>query len=312
MPSIEDGRTQSSKVIIVSGGPDKQELFETMSESFHSQMSEMPAQDKIVSYSNRFIGFLDILGFKEILKDAAKSSPNDLFHSIVDSYWFFSASAALDFQIMSDSVIISSRDEHPASFISIANATNNLRNSFLERGILLRGAISFGPHFQSHGICISPALVEAYEVETQLAKDPRIVCSRSALDRVLPTLSVGKSGRTGIVGPYGFHVTRDQMPVADVDGVMIVEFLPDTLEAYFLRTGHHHDPSYKFNQEQISHCSIAGRGLLTRWKLGLTKAQARCKNAEHKQKVDYLVTKWNRYIRSFKKLSDSEKETYVL
>jgi hypothetical protein len=286
--------------------------FENDTKSFMARMGVMPRTDENASYSPRFVAFLDILGFKDIISEMAENSPNELFHAIVDSYWFHSSTATVDFQLLSDSILITSKDSEPASFTSIANVANNLRNSFLERGILVRGAISFGNHFHAHGILISPALIEAFELESKAAIYPRILCAASVLSCVVPCVSENANGRPGIRGPKGFHVMRDQLPVKDFDGMEVLEFLPDTLEPYFLRTGHHHEPAYTPTQDQIRHFRTVGRQLLMRWRGGLEKAYLRCKDPRHTQKANYLVEKWNNYIRSFTELSIEEKDSYLL
>lgn len=288
--------------------------LEDRGSAFMARIAAMPARAMIASYENRFVALLDILGFREALANFAVHSPNELFHAIVDSHWFHAATTegACDFQLFSDSIIVNSKDDQASSFISVANLVNNLRNSFLERGIVLRGAIAFGRHFNKHGICISPALVEAHDLEKMKAVSARILVSETAAERVLQAVTRNAKGRCGIAGPRWFHVARDQLPVRDTDDLMVVEFLPDTLEAYFLRTGHHHDPDYTPTAEQIEHLQNVGPQLLMRWKGGLEQAQARCRKPEHQQKVDYLVAKWNKYIESFKCLSDSEKSSFLI
>jgi hypothetical protein len=281
---------------------------------FLNRMASMPPQGEVASYANRFVAFLDVLGFREALSTLAAESPNELFHVMVDSHWFQAASSArtCEFQLFSDSIIVSTKDDHPSSFISLANLINGLRNSFLERGLLVRGAVAFGQHFNKHGICISPALVEAYELENRSAIYPRFVVSTTAAELVQRSITLNAARRQGIAGPRWFHVARDQLPVRDADGSMIVEFLPDTLEPYFLRTGHHHDPSYTPTADQLKHLRTEGPKLLLRWKDGLKNARARCKTPRHSEKVEYLIEKWNSYIRSFKELSNDERKGFVV
>lgn len=52
------------------------------------------------------------------------------------------------------------------------------------RGDFVRGAIAIGPFWFEEDILLSPALVEAYEAETSLAKNPVIVLKRSVADAV--------------------------------------------------------------------------------------------------------------------------------
>ena len=279
---------------------------------FMERMGQAPERSMIGSYQKRFVAFIDILGFRNIIQGAAKDSPDKLFHEIVDSYWFFSATASVTIRLISDTVLLISNDDLPSSYISIANVANNIRNSFLQRGFLLRGAIAYGNHFESHGICISPTLIAAYELEQCKADVARIVCAQDVVDYVAPCVTSNDRGRRGIVGPHGFHDVRDQMPVADFDGKFVLEFLPDTLEAYFLRTGHHHDPNYNSTTEQVEHFRTAGPTLLTLWRAGLESAAKACQTDRHRIKANYLIEKWNSYIRSFRLLSEQQKEAYQL
>jgi hypothetical protein len=291
---------------------DARRILEKRAQFFQEQMRRMPSHEKTAEYTNRFVAFIDILGFRSIVRETEGASPNELFHSVVDSYWFASATATVSLRILSDSILMVSKDEQAASFIEIANTVNAVRNSFLERGILLRGGISYGNHFESDEICISPALIDAYELENTRAAYPRIICSSAVLDFVLPAVSRTRSGRDAIIGPFGNHVLRDQLPVPDFDRVPIIEFLPDTLEAYFLRTGHHHDPSVRPTSEQLQHFKSAGLEQLTRLRAGIELARQRCSIPVHRQKVDYLIEKWNSYILTFVELSNFDKNSQLL
>jgi hypothetical protein len=281
-------------------------------EHFTARMREMPRADEVVEYSQRFIVFLDILGFRNILEQSAKESPNTLFHDIVDSQWFHAATTSVDIEIISDSIIITSKDDHPASFIRVAFAANSLRDSFLERGILLRGGIAFGNHFHAHGIRISPVLVEAYEAETKIAIFPRIICAASALDRFAPALTQNGKGRSGIPKPPHFHVIRDEAPQIDFDGQHVLPFLPDTLEVYFLRTGHHHDPSYASTAEQVTHFTTVRPQRLDRWRKGIEIARSRCGDDRQKEKLNYIIGKWNEYMNSFNNFSADKIKSFLV
>jgi hypothetical protein len=60
---------------------------------------------------------------------------------------------------------------------------------FVIQGVFLRGAATIGPHHHSVDMDYGPALTEAAEMEDQLARFPRIVLSRSLVDRLM--LSTG-------------------------------------------------------------------------------------------------------------------------
>ena len=160
--------------------------------------------DRAAEYSQRFVAFLDILGFRDHLKTL--KSPDPLFQMMTasDSYRELSN---VEMEWLGDAVILCSRDDHPASFIQISYVANALRYFFLARGFLIRGGVVFTADFHNEKVWISPALAEAYELESSTAIYPRIVCSTSVAERVLPAVaSSPESGRKGIARPPRFHV----------------------------------------------------------------------------------------------------------
>ncbi|HMK49111.1 MAG TPA: hypothetical protein VK435_03585, partial [Thermodesulfovibrionales bacterium] len=56
----------------------------------------------------------------------------------------------------------------------------------LQEGILCRGGLAYGKHFSKEGFLFSNALIDAYNLERQVAKYPRIVVSRDLMDDIYP------------------------------------------------------------------------------------------------------------------------------
>lgn len=153
---------------------------------------------------NRYCAFIDILGFKNKMKnfeDALKyyQSYFQTFHSLdqmhnqlinsVNSNLPESQNydSSLQTCCFSDSIIISSLD-WKSLFFKICN----IMSYMLEFGFLFRGGIGFGKHYSnisSHEMqLVSEGLVQAVEIESKIAKYPRIVLHESALNEILTSL----------------------------------------------------------------------------------------------------------------------------
>lgn len=84
-------------------------------------------------------------------------------------------------------------------------------------GFFVRGAITVGPHFMDKYAVFGPALVEAYELETQRAVYPRIILSERA--RALVKHHVGYYAGGAINAPH------DSELLVDDDGEWFVNYL---------------------------------------------------------------------------------------
>lgn len=76
----------------------------------------------------------------------------------------------------SDSIVLSSPFviERLPLFI---DAISNWQRNLLVNGFLCRGGITFGKHFISNNFLFSKALIDAYYMESNLAKQPRVIIS---------------------------------------------------------------------------------------------------------------------------------------
>jgi hypothetical protein len=136
-----------------------------------------------------FVAFLDILGFSNMVKFDFESSSqyktylNKLFQ--IYNYTSKLHDSNLDLNVMqfSDSIVLSVpfSKEFFSSFISvIAKYQYDL---FCE-GILCRGGIAYGKHFFQEGFLFSNGLIDAYKIESETAKHPRIVVSTDLIELI--------------------------------------------------------------------------------------------------------------------------------
>lgn len=144
----------------------------------------------IINYQNRVVFFFDILGFRDLIETNQKVKGSDCttiyeVFNFIDNFYQdeidekYSETKQITF--FSDSVIISFVEDEPDQvFKTVADIQILLVNLVL-KGIVMRGAISYGQLFHNEKFLFGPAFVEAYLIETNKAKYPRIVCESSII-----------------------------------------------------------------------------------------------------------------------------------
>ena len=142
----------------------------------------------MTEYSHCYFAFIDLLGFKEIVKKKTCSEIVTIFDEVKKRY---SINRVLDdddgvpvippkdihYYIMSDSICIYINDDIPSALPILVCLCMNLqvRMLCLDTPILVRGSISKGDIYEDDGVLFGPALVEAYMRSEKLAHVPRIV-----------------------------------------------------------------------------------------------------------------------------------------
>lgn len=144
-------------------------------------MVKQKKKAKTKQYEQRIILFLDFLGFKEIVESTVRDPNNlrslltaiDRLHDIgredADLYKTRSITT------FSDSVVLSyATHEQSAVFyllLDIAFAVIDLAI----QGYLVRGAVTVGDLVHTKRYLVGPAMVSAYEMESKIAKSPRVL-----------------------------------------------------------------------------------------------------------------------------------------
>lgn len=186
----------------------------------------MTAYTGEIKYENRLVAFIDILGFKDIIKDSEQNA--DKLRLIYDSLLFLKSKekpaewslqfieieedaqkrGVENFDIInktsctcfSDSIVVSVQigDNNINEMTStlIANLSF-IGAKLMTEGILLRGAITIGNIIhQDNGLVMGQALIDAYQLEINIVKNPRIILS----DKLLKQLN------------YPFLMKKDRYP----------------------------------------------------------------------------------------------------
>ena len=199
----------------------------TMAETpeFASHVPDAPG------FENRFVAFLDILGWRSFTNRAAELNwlRNFLFLAITDLHATTkgrltnvlntgrTVQATLDAQVsqFSDTIVISANatsDEHAAfGFLLEVGA---VCRGCLFYGLLLRGGISIGPMYHRDSLAFGPALTEAYDLESKVARFPRVVLHPNWYDHASDVPSLVDSDI------QTYHVLRK----AD-DGLFFLDYL---------------------------------------------------------------------------------------
>lgn len=179
---------------------------------FHEPNSEPILQKAIVA-------FIDVLGFKELVKDAKDNNESqELFEKFYEtlknswlshldnwreelySYPFIGGNQdSYKFRIFTDCVLIGcpikkyeSRDNQEAKsrddygqaekFFNIFNDLALFQSQLIENNFFIRGAVTIGELYMDDDIIYGYAGIEAYEAEAKNAIYPRIILTESAIN----------------------------------------------------------------------------------------------------------------------------------
>jgi hypothetical protein len=162
-----------------------------------------------------FVAFLDLLGFSNMVKSdcEAPSYSNSFIKKLFDVYRYTNevhkGRENIDIIQFSDSIVFSmpySKEKFP-SFIDIISL---FQYNLFKQGLLCRGGVAYGKHFSREGFLFSNGLIEAYRLENNYAKYPRIIISKDLLDLI-----------------YNDNITEAVSMIKENDELFFIDFLND-------------------------------------------------------------------------------------
>lgn len=243
---------------------------------------------KRAPFENRYLAFVDILGFRSVVERMPKESR--LFFTIRDALKSLDRQAMqfqkyrsarnskrrkllrsgrvplfwdtdLQMTAFSDCYVIS--ETSPAWHVLAA--VQALGAHLLAEGVLTRGAVVQGKVYHRGRVLFGPAVIEAYELEKEVAKYPRILVTDAVREAT-----------------WGYHqgVCRSRLFRQDVDGCWFVNVLAPPLSRWGALTP---AASHKDLQEflrQVRH-SLKGH------------VEQSERNLAHRSKVSWLVHQFN-------------------
>jgi hypothetical protein len=140
--------------------------------------------------SYHYVAFIDLLGFSAMVEADCNGPTNniryfpklfDIHKTITTLTGMIPGSSLTQF---SDCIVIAV----PFGLQPFSEALGLIaRYQFLllQEGILCRGGISYGKHFQEHTFLFSEGLIRAYRIESEQAKYPRIVIDKDVIELVI-------------------------------------------------------------------------------------------------------------------------------
>lgn len=186
-------------------------------------------ETETIEYQNCFVAFLDILGFSTKVMDSADS--NEKLKVLVDSLSIcgkFSSRSKkstkhgvipMQSRFFSDSIVFFTKEDE-RYLVQLFFLIRYLQDRLWKMGICLRGAIASGEMFwpeKEAGITVGPALIEAYELESNIAIYPRILISRK--------LSTYINDRVIEADPFGLNGELKDLIRQDEDGMCFLDLL---------------------------------------------------------------------------------------
>ena len=165
-----------------------------------------------MSYSKKYVAFLDIPGFKEVSKNSEKETGN-IVRTTQDFAQFIGEIAKkydnngkeIVIMTFSDSIYMSYPEGQGAALIC---DIQQLQQQLAVQGYFFRGGVVYDDIYDKEGQFYGPAQIEAYEIESSAAVYPRVVIS----DECYEHLALEINGSTPI--------TQDV-----ADGSYFVDFL---------------------------------------------------------------------------------------
>lgn len=134
-----------------------------------------------------YVAYLDILGYKELLDADVHAGTQTFKDRMTRAFRTFEDinTSRYHYKAISDSIFITCTDRAAAKeFLCVVR---DIYISFLTEGLMIRGGVSFGQHFENPSITYSPVLTKAYLLESEIAEFPRIMVD-SNLDDMFPEL----------------------------------------------------------------------------------------------------------------------------
>jgi len=180
-------------------------------------------------YDNRYVAFLDILGFTKLVEKSEQDSATfgkvlaitrglaETARDVASRYGVLVNNQDIVSTAFSDSIVISVLEPQggtkTGSLYAIVFAVQGLcRKLLLDLGVLTRGGIARGPAYHKDGVLFGRSVINAYKLEHEIAEVARI-----AVDSIVAEHWVETFGN-----PRGLVALKEVIR-QDLDGAHIVD-----------------------------------------------------------------------------------------
>jgi hypothetical protein len=131
-----------------------------------------------IKYKESIIAFIDVLGFSDLVFSDDQSKIANYFTYVFSDFQQVLSSKKFKFMLISDSIVVSAAKNHN-NLQELTFVLAKIQAQLLCRGILMRGAVSFGKLYvnKSNNVIVGPGLISAFALEKE-ANVPRIILDR--------------------------------------------------------------------------------------------------------------------------------------
>ncbi|MBL0516677.1 hypothetical protein [Aeromonas caviae] len=142
-----------------------------------------------IELKQHFVAFLDILGFSGMVMSdvGSEHQPNlsKLFRCHQGAANIFSDDPNCTITQFSDSIVIA-KPFDSKGFEWFATKVAKYQRLLLDEGLICRGGIAVNKHFSNGSFTFSAGVIDAYRVESVIARFPRVVISKDLLELIYP------------------------------------------------------------------------------------------------------------------------------
>lgn len=174
-----------------------------------------------VSFEERLVLFVDFLGFSELANDAAiRNDPMPIVDAVdllrgIESERSYSKRVTQ----FSDSLVVSFRVDERSALFHLLNEIRIYLVCLTGSGFLVRGGVALGKLVHTDDYLFGPAMNEAYRLENEVAKNPRVLVGDDILNvaRAFPAYHHSSDDELSYV--------EDLLSTDPEDGLKFVDFL---------------------------------------------------------------------------------------
>ncbi len=227
-------------------------------------------------YVDSYVAFIDILGFKEFIKNNDFKKVNSLFSDINDlrnealkcfNYLKYNddikmkPASNIAINIISDSIVISFPKAETNSLATLLYVISFFSFNVLHKyNLLCRGAIAEGDFYVDQNIAYGPALVKACIMESKLAVYPRIIYTRSTIESYMKNIKNEYENNLLIKKCFADYDIEDDLYYADYIKCVLFKFSNDVQkntvesnEVYLIFNSIKKNVEYKLSNETDPH-----------------------------------------------------------
>lgn len=185
-------------------------------------------------YEDRLVAFVDILGFSDMVSSSALDAKKlrhitAALQSLYDKIWQWETDGAYSsfaFTQFSDSIVISSLAGTADSFEMLQQLLLGVTELVDKYEVLVRGGIARGPLIHDREMVVGPAMIEAYRLESKMAKYPRIIIAQNLKEQIESDLEESILLRTSLTEVPGYS----KLFMTDDDGWCYLNYInPDEI-----------------------------------------------------------------------------------